>query len=42
MIANVPAECDLPGMSCAGGGSWWPFIIGTIIVAGLVWRGWPK
>lgn len=31
MIAALPAECDLPGMSCgANGGSWLPLIIGAV------------
>jgi len=37
----MPAECDLPGMSCAGGGSWWPLIIGVIVLGVMVRRGWP-
>lgn len=38
----MPAECDLPGMSCsAGGGSWLVVVVGLVAVAWLVRRGWP-
>lgn len=43
MIGALPAECDLPGMSCgASGGSWLPLIVG-VLVLGVAWRrGWPR
>lgn len=38
----MPAECDLPGMSCSsGGGSWFLVIVGVLAVAWMVRRGWP-
>jgi hypothetical protein len=41
MAANLPAECDLPGMSCSsGGGTWWVLVpLGLLaIVAVYRWR----
>lgn len=43
MAAAVSLECDMPGMTCGGGGgSWWPLVLGVV---GLAWawrRGWPR
>jgi hypothetical protein len=37
IAANLPAECDLAGMSCSsGGGTWWPVIIGAVLLAGWI------
>ena len=34
------AFCNVdPAYTCAGGGSWWPFVAGVIILAGFAgWR----
>lgn len=40
MFASLPAECELPGMSCStAGGSWWPLIVaGGVLVWWLGFR----
>lgn len=41
--AVLPAECDLPGVSCgAGGGSWWPLVLGVLVLGWAIRRGWPS
>ena len=35
--ASLPAECDLPGMSCStAGGTWWPVIVAAVLLAGWI------
>ena len=41
MVANLPAECELPGMTCSdSGGTWWILVpLGLLaIVAVYRWR----
>lgn len=41
MVANLPAECELPGMTCSdSGGTWWILVpLGLLaIVAGYRWQ----
>lgn len=40
---SLPAECDLPGVTCgAGGGSWWPLLIGVAVMLVAWRRGFPR
>ena len=29
-------------MTCGSGGSWWPLIVGVVVLGWLVRRGWPS